>query len=474
MQDEWKVAAEPDAEPRAALRAAGQHIQSLIDLNERILQANGNNPVFALTPVPKTDKNNFQPRVGFNWAPRHASDGMLGMLTGGDKFVVRGGYARTHDYAFLNIALNIASSFPFVAAINRTNLANAFTQLQPTPAGVPAGRSEPADAHRRRGRFPLADADQFSLEFQRQLAATSSLRVGYVGTQGKDLFQTLDGNPRLPFSTQRASIPTRGVIRLRANAAESCYHSLQTGLEKRFSGGLSAGVHYTWSKFIDDGVRHLQYVERRSRGGAGFVRHRQRPRGRRPTIGRTASRATSSRSCRLRDRSGARRQSCSAAGTSAAFFTLQSGAPFTVLNGADPTGALAGIDGAGRQRHPAESEHGLELSNMTVAEIIAAGGAGAVQAAVRQCRRRRAPANASAMSGATRCAPTASATSTSGSSRTRGSPTATAAVPHRDVQRDEHAQLRHPRRTREHDELPQPVGHRWRCGPVWGAVRFIF
>ena len=44
------------------------------------------------------------------------------MITGGDRFVVRGGYARTHDYAFLNIALNIVSSFPYVAAINRSNL----------------------------------------------------------------------------------------------------------------------------------------------------------------------------------------------------------------------------------------------------------------------------------------------------------------------------------------------------------------
>ena len=45
--------------------------------------------------------------------------------------------------------------------------------------------------------------------------------------------------------------PSRGVIRLRANTAESWYNSLQTGLEKRFSDGLSAGLHYTWSQFLD-------------------------------------------------------------------------------------------------------------------------------------------------------------------------------------------------------------------------------
>ena len=65
----------------------------------------------------KTDWNNFQPRVGFNWNPR-VSGGAFGRLTGGDKLVIRGGYARTHDSNFININLNIASAFPFVATIN--------------------------------------------------------------------------------------------------------------------------------------------------------------------------------------------------------------------------------------------------------------------------------------------------------------------------------------------------------------------
>ena len=93
-------------------------------------------------------------------------------------------------------------------------------------------------------------ADQFSLELQRQMTDNLVLRSGYVGTRGHDLFQTLDGNPRQPFSTTRVD-PARGVIRLRANAARSWYDSLQVSAEQRVAKGFSAGLHYTLSRYLD-------------------------------------------------------------------------------------------------------------------------------------------------------------------------------------------------------------------------------
>ena len=98
--------------------------------------------------------------------------------------------------------------------------------------------------------FRSPSADQFSLEFQRELTSDIVWRLGYVGTRGNDLFQTLDGNPRQPYSTVRVD-PTLAVIRERSNTATSTYHSLQTTLQKRLRGGFAAEVHYTWSKFID-------------------------------------------------------------------------------------------------------------------------------------------------------------------------------------------------------------------------------
>jgi hypothetical protein len=377
VQDEWRV--RPALTLNLGLRyeLPGNNIQSLIDLNQRILAANGNNDVFRLNPVPSTDKNNFQPRLSFNWAPQTRQEGMLGMLTGGDKFVLRGGYARTHDYAFLNIALNIVSSFPYVAAINRSNLADAFTVMQNTPGGVPAGvnpntltRTVVAED------FRSPYADQFSLEVQRQLGANVALRVGYVGTFGKDLFQTLDGNPRLPFGG--ASGPrvdnTRGVIRMRANTAESWYNSLQTGLEKRMSGGLSAGVHYTWSRYLDTASEIFN-------PSTGEVAVPQDPFDIRADKGRSSydrpHRLTGNFVWELpfyRNQEGVLGKVLGG-WQAASFFTLQSGAPFTPLNGSDPTGALAGIDGlVGNAIRPMLNTD-LDLSKMTIPELIAAGGA---------------------------------------------------------------------------------------------------
>jgi hypothetical protein len=373
VQDDWRLGS---LSLNLGLRyeLPGNNIGSLIDLNERILQANNDNQVYALNPVPGTDKNNLEPRLGFAWSPTTDANGMLGWLTGGDRFVVRGGYARTHDFAFLNIALNIVSSFPYVAAINRSNLANAFTLLQSTPAGVPTGtdpntltRTVVADD------FRAPQYDQFSLGVERQLVENLAVRVGYVGTFGHDLFQTLDGNPRLPFSTQRQD-PSRGVIRLRANAAESWYHSLQTQLDKRFSRGLSAGVHYTWSRFEDTASEIFN-------PSAGEVAVAQDS----FDLAAEKGRSTYDRPHRLsgnfvwelpwRNLQQGLAGKILGGWQLSSFFTFQSGAPFTVLNGSDPTGALAGIDGLVGNAIRPNLNTTLDLSSMSVEDVLRAGGA---------------------------------------------------------------------------------------------------
>jgi hypothetical protein len=213
---------------------------------------------------------------------------------------------------------------------------------------------------------------------QRELTSDMVLRLGYVGTQGRGLYQTLDGNPRVEFcgnpcTTGARVDPTRGVIRLRANAADSSYHSLQVSLDKRLSRGLSAGAHYTWSKFIDGASdtfnvsggevalaqnsfdlgndRGLSSFDRRHRFSTNFVWELPVARDQIGFLGRLAG------GWQL---SGA--------------LTFQSGSPFTVLNGPDPTGAIAGIDGlVGNSIRP-NINTDLDISKMTIEELREAGG----------------------------------------------------------------------------------------------------
>ncbi len=377
-QDEWKI--RPSLTLNLGLRyeLPGNAVASLVPVNDAIVSAAGGDPRYRFTPVPKKDKSNIQPRVGFNWNPKTSGDGLLGFLTGGDRLVMRGGYARTNDYQFLNLALNVASSFPFVAAITlpttaqptgANGVSNAFSRL---PGATLPGDPMLATRTVVAGDFRAPIADQFSVELQRQVNLV--VRAGYIGTRGKDLFQTLDGNPRKPFSTTRVD-PTRGVIRLRANTATSTYNALQVGFEQRVAKGFSAGFYYTYSKFTDTAsdtfnpsvngevaVAQDSFNIAADRGYSTYDR---------------PQRVTGSFVWELpflRDQPGALGHVLGGWQITANF-NFQDGPPFTPLNGADPTGALSGIDGLVGSAIRPDLNTSLDLSHMTIDQIKTAGGA---------------------------------------------------------------------------------------------------
>jgi hypothetical protein len=383
-QDEWKITSNFTLTLGVRYEYPGDSFSYLKELNQRILAANGNNPAFVFTPSPKVDKNNIMPRIGFNWNLRTRDSGILGFITGGDKLVLRGGYSRTYDANFINLNLNVFSSFPFVAAVNLTGtqLVGAFTTLQ--NFGAP-NVSNPNLITRTivSEDFRAPATDQFSFEVQRELPLDSILRVGFVRTKGTGLFQTIDGNPRLPCLTCNTTVtppilaprvdPTKGVIRLRTNSAWSEYNALQVSWDKRLSRSFSAGFHYTYSSFIDTASE----VFNPSTGEVAVPQD---------SFNWAADRARSSydRPHRFtgnvvyelpffRDQKGFVGRLLGGFQVNS-FFTFQSGAPFTVLNGSDPTGALSGIDGlVGNAIRPNLNTR-LNLSSMTIPQILAAAG----------------------------------------------------------------------------------------------------
>jgi hypothetical protein len=388
-QDEWKVTPRFTLTLGLRYENSGQPIRDLVDFNEPVLRAFNNDQRFALTPVPGRDNDNFQPRVGFNWNPR-VEGGPLGWLAGGDRLVLRGGYARTHDYTYTNIALNIWSSFPFVAAVsfapsvqaqnintgaNVNVIPNAFTALQNPPFNPATVNRTIVDAD-----FQSPIYDSFSLEMQREFSRDLVMRVGYVGTKGTKLFESVDANPVLPGCLNPSAANgfcraagNLGPTRLRTNSGNSIYHSMQVSLDKRLSRGFSAGLHYTWSTFIDT----MSEIFNVSSGEVAVAQN---------SFDRAADRGRSSfdRPHRLtgnfvyelpffREQRGFTGHILGGWQVNS-FFTLQSGSPFSPLLGSDPTGALASISALVGNAIRPNLNTTLPLSQMSVEEILAAGG----------------------------------------------------------------------------------------------------
>jgi hypothetical protein len=394
-QDEWKI--RPNFTLTLGLRYenAGQPIEGLVDFNAPVVAAANNDPRFIVRPIPGRDNNNFQPRFGFNWNPQTSDSGVLGWLTGGDKLVLRGGYTRTHDYAYTNILLNIWSSFPFVAAVSSfptitatvipannngvpgtaTVIANGFSVLQNPPFNPDTVNRTIVDEN-----FHMPVYDSFSFEAQREFSRDVVLRVGYVGTKGTGLFESVDANPtRIGCTGANASngfcrsIPNQGPTRLRTNSGSSIYHSLQTSLEKRLSRGFSAGLHYTFSTFIDT----MSEIFNVSSGEIAVAQN---------SYDRRADRARSSfdRPHRIagnfvyelpyfRDQNGVVGHVLGGWQLNSQF-SLQSGSPFTPLNGSDPAAALASISALVGNAIRPNLNTTLDLSGMSVEEIVGAGG----------------------------------------------------------------------------------------------------
>jgi hypothetical protein len=382
LQDEWRMNRRFTLTYGVRYESPGDWMKNLVELNNRIVAANNNDERYRLYPVPPRDTNNWAPRVGFNYRPPRGP-GFLGVLTGDEKLVMRGGFSRTFDVAFTNIALNIFSSFPLVLAYNvpadsTATIPNALNTINSIRSGNVPAIPNPNILVRtivsKDFRAPLAE--QVSFQIQRELTSNYALTAGYVGTKGTALFQTVDGNPTAPTAgiprTVRSD-PTRGVIRERCNCTSSTYHSLQMSLEKRLSQNFTMAAHYTWSSFIDGASEIF------NPSTSGEIAFPQDPYDRRSERARSTydrpHRFTVNGVWELPWRRGRR----DLAGYILSgwqlngFLTLQSGAPFGALNGSDPGGVVLG-NIVGTSIRPNLNTK-LDLSHMDVRGIQAAGGA---------------------------------------------------------------------------------------------------
>ena len=368
LQDEWRASRRFTLTYGIRWESPGPSLDSLIPINNRIVAAAGGNEGYWLTNRPPRDLNNWAPRVAsLPLRPRPRRPGLADRRR---ETVMRGG-ARSYDHNFVNLTStwprpsrssirstsSPAARPPAPSPRCRTPASSVCPPIRPRPT---APSSRPTSA---------AVAEQFSFQLQREFSSNFMFTAGWVATKGTGLFQTTDANPIVPNSGGRRVDPNFGVVRNRCNCAGSVYHSLQTSLEKRLSKNFAMGAHYTWAKFIDYAselfnpnalsdvaLAQDSYNRRADRGPSTFDRtHRLSVNGvyevpffreQKGFLGKLAGGWQVS-----------------------PFMTLQTGAPFTTLNGADPGGRLSGISGLVGVAIRPNVNSTLDLSSMGLPQL---------------------------------------------------------------------------------------------------------
>jgi hypothetical protein len=206
-----------------------------------------------------TNNKNFEPRIGFAWDP--FKDG---------KTSVRAAYAILSQDPTTNIVSPLSGNPPFAVPISVNSATNAITLENPSAAitGLSLGPSA-IDPN-----FDNMYAQDWNLTVERQLAATMSLEVAYVGMKATHLQMTGNFNqpfvangfydPTRPFTTLPLTSPVLpaqcaapnppcsvGNITRIFSPGNSNYNALWVTLNKHLSNGLEFLAAYTYSHSLD-------------------------------------------------------------------------------------------------------------------------------------------------------------------------------------------------------------------------------
>ncbi len=194
-------------------------------------------------PIWNTDSNNFGPRFGLAWD-----------INGNSKNIVRvGGGIFYSDEPHRQVSvLAIEIDKPQSVVVDSVDYPNLrfpvnVEDLDPTKFGdqIPTSRNLENPDHR------TTYSQQWSLDYQRQLASDWAFTAGYVGNRGLKLMQLLFLNQRNAQGFR--PFPELGQIRWISNEGMSVYHSMQLALKKRFSSGFRLDGYYTWAKALING-----------------------------------------------------------------------------------------------------------------------------------------------------------------------------------------------------------------------------
>jgi hypothetical protein len=258
LQDDWRV------RPSLTLNL-GLRYEMVTDVSEARNQFISNLRQFTtdVTPalgapfIQNPTLRNFEPRIGFAWDPFH--DG---------KTSIRGAFGIFDILPLISqFFTTTTSTFPYVKQFNVGKLKQGdFPTIISTLVNSGTANSVVYSTYQFN---PHRDYVMiWNLNIQRQLTASTTLTVGYVGNHGVHMFdRSDDANTVLPTSsvsgqplwpipgsgTQEANPNINGPIQLSYWGGDALYDALQATLSKRFSHGFQAQGSFTWGKNIDTG-----------------------------------------------------------------------------------------------------------------------------------------------------------------------------------------------------------------------------
>jgi hypothetical protein len=260
--------------------------QVLFDINSGTLRDPKQSPF-------KTSKNNFGPRVAVTWSPNSTGDGFFA----GGRSVLRAGFGIYYGPGQTEDQIQPIESDRVQATITGSTVVNG-TQLFAFPtnpdlfntffANNPDTRSYQPRAYSSDYEIPER-VYQYGFSFQQELPGRLVGTVGYVGSQGRNLFlrsvsnQILRGNATI--ASTATSLPTgAGVVNVlnaagtqvvavrtvrefsivngtavqqpfaevdfKTSGGSDSYNALQTQLSRRFGTGLTMNAQYTFAKSI--------------------------------------------------------------------------------------------------------------------------------------------------------------------------------------------------------------------------------
>jgi hypothetical protein len=239
----------------------------------------------------KTSKKNFGPRVAVTWSPNSTGTGLFA----GGRSVLRAGFGIYYGPGQTEDQIQPIESDRVQATITGSTLVNG-TQLFAFPTNPDLFNTFFANNPNTRSYQPRAYSSdyeipervyQYGLSFQQELPGRLVGTVGYVGSQGRNLFlrsvsnQILRGNATI--ASTATSLPTgAGVVNIlnaagtqvvavrtvrefsivngtavqqpfaevdfKTSGGSDSYNALQTQLSRRFGTGLTMNAQYTFAK----------------------------------------------------------------------------------------------------------------------------------------------------------------------------------------------------------------------------------